>query len=603
MDAASWVETEVVGLKGSKVRIVGSPRIVRVEAIATADLDGYRVGSCRKGGRVTSLRLRVDLQRPARAKVGAIAARHASRRTPLVACASGERLLPSGRRRQHHDRLARPRAVRIVHTRRSANPTHASSRANVTAAAAVVGVRVDIRFTPIGDSTRAIQVTRIAANVASSRRTTRRVIVRAARRATGSAIRGAGVDVRLTAIRHATRAVLVSRTARDAARACRTTRRTVVAAASCATGAAIRGAGIDVRFTAIRYTTRAVLIPRIARNSAHPIRTSRRAIVAVAHVPAGAAVVDIGFDIRFTPIRYATRAIQKACIAHNTARAIGTSRRAVVAAASRAATSAICGTGLEIRFTTIRRTIDAISPVGITRDAAHTKGTRRRPAIGAASGVTVPALGDAGVGVGFAAIRCIQVTILERGVTRRNQANSVRTGANAIGWRTFLAALIAIVQVDLEVDFASVRGIAIAIIKAVVARSDATNTERATRRAVRNDTLVSAVTAVVDIGVFIGFATGGRIIVAIPIGRLTVAAPALRRDANGRAVGQVRAQVAAGIAVLDADIEVGLAAIGHIVVAIAIAIVARNGAFARGTSRNAVRAVANRGARAAVSGI
>ena len=131
---------------------------------------------------------------------------------------------------------------------------------------------------------------------------------------------------------------------------------------------------------------------------------------------------------------------------------------------------------------------------------------------------------------------------------------------------------------------------------AIIAGSNTANTQVALGGAVGNYTLVPAGTTVNDIRVFVGFATISWAVVAITVGQLTIAHSTNAGIANGRAVGLIRAHGATSFAVIDADIEVGFATIRHVLVAVVEASVACDGTLARGTTGDAVGAVANRGA-------
>lgn len=118
----------------------------------------------------------------------------------------------------------------------------------------------------------------------------------------------------------------------------------------------------------------------------------------------------------------------------------------------------------------------------------------------------------------------------------------------------------------------------------------------------RNDTLLPASAAIVRVIVRVGFATVGNIAVTIAKRGLAIGNAANSSLADGSSVGLVFADVAAGIAVVDANIQVCLATIGHIGVAITKAWGTGDATCACATSRSAIRAVASGRASAAMRG-
>ncbi len=184
-----------------------------------------------------------------------------------------------------------------------------------------------------------------------------------------------------------------------------------------------------------------------------------------------------------------------------------------------------------------------------------------------------------GVGVGLAAVGGHHVAVGEAGVAGGDGADSDGAGGSGVVDRTRLAAGAAVEGVEVQIGFAAVLGVHIAVAEVRVALPDGAHALIAGGSTVERGACASAGAAIAEVGVGVGLAavrTGVAVAVA-------VTAPGRAQGHPGDATTAiadegVRAGGVAGAAVLGVGSELRLAAIGVVVVAVAEAGVAGLGA-------------------------
>ena len=162
-----------------------------------------------------------------------------------------------------------------------------------------------------------------------------------------------------------------------------------------------------------------------------------------------------------------------------------------------------------------------------------------------------------------------------------------------------------IVRIRLEIDFATVIWVTVAVGKTGIARTYATYAQCALRGRVGSHALCAATAAIVRVAVRVGFTTVGDVAVAITKRALTIGNAALAdcprvRLAGGCTVGLVWALVGANAAVIYALGQIDFTTVGHKSIAIGEALGTRNTARSCVTSRTAIRAIACSAARPAI---
>ncbi len=118
-----------------------------------------------------------------------------------------------------------------------------------------------------------------------------------------------------------------------------------------------------------------------------------------------------------------------------------------------------------------------------------------------------------------------------------------------------------------------------------------------------DNALVTADATVVRIAVRVGLATVGNIAVTIAKRAQAIGNAANSSLADGGSIGLILANSAASIAVVDADVQIHFATIGHVSITAGKADVTGNAARSRATSGYSVGAVARGAAGAAIGGI
>jgi len=257
---------------------------------------------------------------------------------------------------------------------------------------------------------------------------------------------------------------------------------------------------------------------------------------------------------------------------------------------------------IEIGFTTVS---------GITVTVAKARGAGNSTTAGRASGSTTRsrALGAAGIAivnigveVDFAAVGRIAVAILEACVACAHGASAVAAGGSCVGKRALGAAGIAVVDVGLEVDLAAVgvvRGVAIS--KARSACAHRASAADATGSGIGERALGAAAAAIVR--VIRGIRGASRTRRASCKAGAAGAVSAYAGGAHGGAACR-RALGAAGIAVVNIGIQVDLASIGRAGIAIGKPGAAgADGASPIAARRRGVGVRTNRAAAVAMGGI
>ena len=164
-------------------------------------------------------------------------------------------------------------------------------------------------------------------------------------------------------------------------------------------------------------------------------------------------------------------------------------------------------------------------------------------------------MGSVRIRIDLAAVGCVQITIGIACVAG-NLASAAAAGGRAIRGRALGTASVAIVDVGLQIDLTTITSQTIAISVARIAGTHSARAAVAGGRRVRERTLGAAGVAVVDVCLQIGFATVGRQAVAIAVAGSTSAHRASAADATGRSIGK-RALRAAGSAVVCVIRDVG----------------------------------------------
>jgi hypothetical protein len=208
-----------------------------------------------------------------------------------------------------------------------------------------------------------------------------------------------------------------------------------------------------------------------------------------------------------------------------------------------------------------------------------------------AGDAAVTAIGHAGVGIGLATIRGAAIAILIRLNTGRHRASAVHASAIGVSWGALGAASVAVVDVAIQVYFAPVVRVAIAIGKAVVAGAHATHANVAHGLGVRNHTVFTTTAAVLRIVVRIGLAPFDRL-VAVPIGGLTIRDVADAVSAHSGSVRLVQTNMAARAAVVHAVVDIDLTPVDRVTVAVLEPVVAGNAAGATAATGFAVGGIA-----------
>ena len=219
------------------------------------------------------------------------------------------------------------------------------------------------------------------------------------------------------------------------------------------------------------------------------------------------------------------------------------------------------------------------------------------------SGAAASAVSNAAGGVGFTAIGGTGIAILEVTRAGRYRTYSSDAGSHRIGGRTLGTASITIGRIRLEIDFATISRVPVAIGEARVAGAYSAHTQSALWGRMSDNALVTADATVVRIAVRVGLATVGNIAVTIAKRAQAIGNAANSSLADGGSIGLILANSAASIAVVDADVQIHFATIGHVSITAGKADVTGNAARSRATSGYSVGAVARGAAGAAIGGI
>lgn len=207
--------------------------------------------------------------------------------------------------------------------------------------------------------------------------------------------------------------------------------------------------GCQGRFTAVGEVAVAVGVASITSDAAGTTRTARGTIGGAAHGAAITAVIDIGVGVGLAPVSCTSVAIAVAGIASNATSAGATGGGAVGAVADRGACSAMCRTGVQIDFAAVGRVVIAVAVASVARDLASS-GIAGGRAVGCrALGATSVTIVDVSLQIDFAAIGGVAVAISEAGVTRAHCASSGIAGGRRVGEAALGSTRVTIVDIGL----------------------------------------------------------------------------------------------------------------------------------------------------------
>lgn len=286
-------------------------------------------------------------------------------------------------------------------------------------------------------------------------------------------------------------------------------------------------------------------------------------------------MVDVGTHVLLATIVGVTVATGVPAVATGCARSAGARSSAMGIAAGYTARVAIAG-GIEWGLATGRTAGVTIAIVRLATAhlTAASIADARRVSIHARRGA-VAAVSRVRGEVRLAAVRGVAVAIAESGVAN-DIAGASRAAGGAVRGTADSAAAAAVIDVVGRVRLTTIGDVAVAVSVAGTA-IDATNTIAARRRAVGAIADRRATAAVSRIRLQVYFATVRDVVVAVRVPRVTGNATRAGRAARGAIVGG--AGIVAGAAIRR-GIQFGFAAIGDVVVAIGIAAVARDAARA-----------------------
>jgi hypothetical protein len=168
-----------------------------------------------------------------------------------------------------------------------------------------------------------------------------------------------------------------------------------------------------------------------------------------AHVGATAAIVDVGACAGLAAVGSAPVAVAVTGATVNSTRPASASRGAIGAVAHRAARAAVGGIRTRANFTAISRGIITVGKAGAARDLASS-GVARGGAIGrGALGVARVAVVDVRLQVDFATVSRVAVAVGIAGVTGAHRASAIGAARRGVSKRALRTADVAIVNVRL----------------------------------------------------------------------------------------------------------------------------------------------------------
>lgn len=160
-------------------------------------------------------------------------------------------------------------------------------------------------------------------------------------------------------------------------------------------------------------------------------------------------------------------------------------------------------------------------------------------------------MGRIGVGIDFATSGRVVVAI-GKTWSAHNPAGAVVARGRSVGARTRCSAAVAVVDVRIQIHFAAVGRVVVAVGKASVARAHLARAALAAGRGIVERALVAADAAIVNVGLQIDFTTiGGRLV--------TVIKP------RGTSAKRARAALTAGRGVVEGTLVAATAAVVHVV--------------------------------------